>query len=122
MEGQDETWASSGCNATGADTSNIRIPIVANFNGTVPEIGAALDINFGMALWLALAMHTIGVEIYLHLTPREHERLRQVSYEKQLEAGFKNPGSAGLVPQRIGDANPWFPAEKQSTEAYLPVK
>lgn len=33
----------------------------------------------------------------LHLTPRESERLRQVSYQRQLEAGFKNPGHAGLV-------------------------
>jgi hypothetical protein len=33
----------------------------------------------------------------LHLTPRESERLRQVSYDRQVEAGFKNPGHAGLV-------------------------
>ena len=33
----------------------------------------------------------------LHLTPKESERLRQVSYQRQLEAGFKNPGHAGLV-------------------------
>ena len=74
-------------------------------------MGVSLDVNFGMAMWLALALHVIGVEIYLHLTPREHERLRQISYEKQLEAGFKNPGSAGVVAQRFGDANPWSPAE-----------
>lgn len=34
----------------------------------------------------------------LHLTPKESERLRRVSYQRQLEAGFKNPGHAGLVP------------------------
>jgi hypothetical protein len=33
----------------------------------------------------------------LHLTPKESERLRQVSYQRQLEAGFKNSGHAGLV-------------------------
>lgn len=33
----------------------------------------------------------------LHLVPRESERLRQVSYERQVEAGFKNAGDAGLV-------------------------
>lgn len=33
----------------------------------------------------------------LHLTPKESERLRQVSYQRQLEAGFKNAGHAGLV-------------------------
>ena len=36
----------------------------------------------------------------LHLTPKESERLRQVSYQRQLEAGFRNPGHAGLVPLR----------------------
>lgn len=35
--------------------------------------------------------------LQLHLTPRESERLRQVSYERQVEAGFKNAGHAGLV-------------------------
>lgn len=43
----------------------------------------------------------------MRLTPRESERLRQVSYEKQLEKGYKNPGSAGLVVERFGDAEPW---------------
>jgi hypothetical protein len=42
----------------------------------------------------------------LHLTPREAERLRNVSYQRQLEAGMKNPGSAGLV--GLGDCEPWI--------------
>ena len=47
----------------------------------------------------------------LKLTPRETERLRQVSYERQLEAGMKNPGSAGFTAERFGDANPWISRE-----------
>jgi hypothetical protein len=47
----------------------------------------------------------------LRLTPRETQRLRQVSYEKQLEAGMKNPGSAGLTAERFGDADPWISKE-----------
>lgn len=27
--------------------------------------GATLNLNFGMALWLALSLHAIGVEIYV---------------------------------------------------------
>ncbi|KAL1622151.1 hypothetical protein SLS54_005218 [Diplodia seriata] len=79
-------------------------------------VGAALGVGFGMALWLALVLHAVGVEVYLKLTPREHERLRNVSYQRQLEAGMKNPGSAGLTAERLGDAEPWVPkcvAEKQ---------
>ncbi|KAI9824885.1 MAG: hypothetical protein M1832_001490 [Thelocarpon impressellum] len=95
------------CIPSNVDPTNVQVPVVADFGGNKAEIGASLAVPFGMALWLALAMHAIGVEVYLRLTPREHDRLRQISYEKQLEAGMKNPGSEGLVVQRIGDANPW---------------
>ncbi|KAL8721906.1 MAG: hypothetical protein Q9225_001502 [Loekoesia sp. 1 TL-2023] len=54
-------------------------------------------------------IHIIGVKIYLAMTPRESERLRRVSYEKQLEAGFASPGSAGLTSDRWGDADKWTP-------------
>lgn len=96
---------------------NVQVPVVADFGGNQAELGASLRLPFGMALWLALAMHAIGVEIYLRLTPREHERLRQVSYEKQLEAGMKDPGSAGLVVQKVGDANPWVAKGEREFDA-----
>jgi hypothetical protein len=48
----------------------------------------------------------------LHLTPREAQRLRQVSYQRQLEAGMRNPGSAGLTTDRLGDTDKWVPSEK----------
>jgi hypothetical protein len=54
----------------------------------------------------------LGCEIYLWLTPAESARLRQVSYERQLEAGYKNPGSAGLVVQKYGDAAPYVPVSR----------
>ena len=73
------------------------------------QVGAALDMSFGMAMWLSIIMHLVGVEIYLNLTPRESNRLRQVSYERQLEKGLNNPGSAGLTSDRWGDADPWVP-------------
>jgi hypothetical protein len=87
--------------------------VQANMNGEDPnQIGVALGMSFGMACWLALAIHAIGVEVYLQLTPRETERLRKVSYQRQLEAGMKNPGSAGLVVQKFGDAEPWVYREE----------
>lgn len=51
-------------------------------------------------LWICIAVHIIGVETYLALTPRESEKLRRINYEKHLEAGFANPGSAGLTSDR----------------------
>ena len=73
------------------------------------EAGVALELSFGMAIWLALFLHAIAIEIYLRLTPAEFERLRKVSYERQMERGFKHPGSAGLTVDRLGDAEPWIP-------------
>lgn len=75
-----------------------------------PEgVGAGLNLTFGMALWLAIFLHAFLVELYLSLTPAEAQRLRVVSYKRQREAGFKNPGSAGFTVERWGDAPRWNP-------------
>jgi hypothetical protein len=89
------------------------IAVAANFGSDRREqLQASLELNFGMAAWLSVFLHTIGVEIYLNLTPAEGECLRRISYAKQLEAGMKNPGSAGLTVDRWGDADEWImPAE-----------
>ena len=85
-------------------------PVRASLNaGSAANAAAALDITFGMALWLALLIHALGIEVYLHLTPAEFERLRNISYQRQLEAGFTNPGRAGLTADRLGDSEKWVP-------------
>ncbi|KAJ4355015.1 hypothetical protein N0V95_003286 [Ascochyta clinopodiicola] len=94
--------------ASYADGSNLAqvSAVLADMNGiSSVNAGAALNVNFGMALWLAFSIHAIGIE--LHLTPKEAERLRQVSYTRQLEAGLNNPGSAGLTADLLGDAEKW---------------
>ncbi|KLU85797.1 hypothetical protein MAPG_04817 [Magnaporthiopsis poae ATCC 64411] len=81
--------------------------------GRTESVGAAIDLNFGAAMWLALALHAAGIEIYvsaccgsaacqlcdhlddadilqLRLTPVEADRLRQRSYQRQLESGTVN--------------------------------
>lgn len=84
------------------------VPVKASFPSTdVAQIRSGLTLTFGMAGWLALFIHAAGVEIYLRLTPREHERLRKVSHQRQMEAGLNKPGSAGLTVDRWGDADPW---------------
>ncbi|KIX08622.1 uncharacterized protein Z518_03278 [Rhinocladiella mackenziei CBS 650.93] len=94
---------------TGPNAS-VPVAVKANINGMGPEsTTASFHLTFGMALWLSLAIHAIGVEVYLQLTPAETERLRLVSYEKQVEAGFKRPGRAGLTVDRFGDAPAWKP-------------
>jgi len=93
--------------ATGDATTKVAVP--AKFGGEIENIAAALTESAGMALWLALVLHLVGVEIYLALTPKENERLRNVSYVRQMEAGYKNPGRAGLTADRLGDAEIWIP-------------
>lgn len=93
-------------NSTAAD--HIIVAVHADFTASTPDqIGASMRLSFGMALWLSIFLHTVGVEIYLALTPRESQRLREVSYQRQLEKGLKYPGSAGLTVQKFGDANEW---------------
>jgi hypothetical protein len=86
---------------------NVLQVVHVKFGDRREEIGASLRVGFGMALWLSIFLHGVGVEIYLSLTPREAQRLRSVSYERQMEAGMDNPGSAGLVIEKFGDSEEW---------------
>lgn len=44
--------------------------VKANFDGdTAIETGVALGVSFAMAGWLALAMHAIGIEVYVSHRP-----------------------------------------------------
>jgi hypothetical protein len=56
-----------GCAAYANGTNTYEVAIVkGNLNGdTGVNAGAALNISFGLALWLALAIHAVGVEIYV---------------------------------------------------------
>ena len=68
--------------------ASMRVTVRANpYSGQPEGLTATMNILFGMALWLALAVHAAGVELYLWLTPRESERLRIVSQERRAEAG-----------------------------------
>jgi Predicted membrane protein (DUF2306) len=90
-------------------TVDLPVAVQADFHGNLEQVGASLGLGFGMALWMAILLHLVGVEIYLNLTPSENKKLRTTSYERQLEAGFAHPGSAGITADRWGDAPAWQP-------------
>ncbi|KAI4191153.1 MAG: hypothetical protein L6R41_000290 [Letrouitia leprolyta] len=96
------------CGEPGSNADTLVI-VQAKFGDQKEQIESALRLTFAMAFWVALFLHGVGVEIYLNLTPREANRLRQVSYEKQMEKGLSHPGSAGLTSDRWGDSEPWQP-------------
>ncbi|KAI0475323.1 hypothetical protein GGR56DRAFT_694969 [Xylariaceae sp. FL0804] len=111
LGGQNATLAAyPGCAPlyTGEDPHQ-QVIVDANFNGTLMEVVAALNLVFGMAGWIAIFLHAVGIEIYIRLTPAEHERLRKISYQRQLAAGMRHPGRAGLTVDRLGDAEKWAP-------------
>jgi hypothetical protein len=96
--------------------------VAASFGvGDTANTGAALNVVFGMALWVSLALHAFGVEVYLHLTPKEAQRLRHISYQRQMEAGFHNPGSAGLTADCLGDAEKWVPEAPKKDSTSTPT-
>jgi uncharacterized membrane protein len=90
-------------------TTDGKIAVKGHMTAGFAQTTSALQLSFATAGAFALILHAAGVEIYLRLTPREAERLRMVSYQRQMERGYKNPGSAGLVVEKIGDADPWVP-------------
>ncbi|KAK5704875.1 hypothetical protein LTR97_001986 [Elasticomyces elasticus] len=100
-----------------------RVIVNADFASEDPiALSASLAIPFGTAGWLALILHTIAIELYLRLTPVESDRLRRVSYERQLERGFKRPGYSGLVAERLGDAAPYvytIPVKEQQAYPHV---
>ncbi|KAL8812880.1 MAG: hypothetical protein Q9200_000702 [Gallowayella weberi] len=97
-------------------TTDGNVAVRAKFGEVGAEIGASLGFSFGTAGWLALFLHAVGVEMYLALTPHESNRLRTVSYHRQLEAGYSHPGSSGLPADRFGDAEPWQPPPNEKVE------
>lgn len=48
----------------GSDPSK-QVAVEAKFNGNPVQVAVALGSNFGCAMWLAFAIHAIGVEIYV---------------------------------------------------------
>jgi len=100
-----------------------KVAVQANILSDKTEgTGAAFRLTFGSALWMAILLHLAGVELYLALTPRESHRLRQVAYQKQLEAGMVKPGSSGLVPERFGDADEWIYERVESEQSLVDIE
>jgi len=92
------------------------VAVQAALGGTSgPEmIGSAHRWSFSGTLFWGMWIHAIAVEIYIRLTPGEDNRLREYSYQRQLEAGnTKNPGNAGTTRDRLGDAGN-YPFEPKS--------
>ncbi|KAL6156901.1 hypothetical protein ACJQWK_06740 [Exserohilum turcicum] len=96
------SYPSCAAYANGTDPEAVSAVAAKFAGGNIATIGAALNVVFGMALWVSLALHAVGVEVYLYLTPSETKRLREISYQKQIKAGMRNPDSSDLSAHRLG--------------------
>lgn len=86
----------------------LQVAVEANFNmgpegNETEQLSAALHACFGMAGWLATALHVVGTEVYLKLTPKEGERLRRISYERQVSCSCLLPYCYLTCVQRTGE-------------------
>lgn len=86
------------------------------------QIGAAVQLTFAPTCVLALLIHAVGIEIYLQLTQAEANRLKRVSYEKQLARGWARPGDASwLTKETWGDMDE-FDYGQRKAEAENAIK
>lgn len=72
----------------------------------VEQISAMLQACFPMGAWLAWLLHVVGTEIYLKLTPAEAERLRQISYIRQVSFGSIQADIADIFSSRLDTRTP----------------
>jgi hypothetical protein len=97
------------------DSPNTYVAVLADaYPEPTPEgiprldmITAAVQTTFAMSGFMALAIHAFVVEVYLHLTKAEAERLKRVSYERQMAKRWTVPGKhAGwLTAETLGDCD-----------------
>ncbi|KAH8681384.1 hypothetical protein BX600DRAFT_543963 [Xylariales sp. PMI_506] len=81
-----------------------QVLVKANIGGSNSvETVTAFSIVSGMSLWVALAIHAIGIEIYLHLTSADSGNSRSASYQRQASANIENPSRASLTPDPFRD-------------------
>ncbi|KAK7993222.1 hypothetical protein PG989_006603 [Apiospora arundinis] len=55
----------------------------------------AMNISYGVASWIGLAIHIMAVEVYLNLTSAEAQRLRKMSIKRRIEAGMQTAPTNG---------------------------
>lgn len=86
--------------------------IEGNMTSMRPDhVAANFGITCASSAWLALALHCIVAELYLSSTPAEAERLRRVSFQRQLELMQERPNHV----HHAGEMTCWNPAVEKET-------
>jgi hypothetical protein len=53
------------CTQAGSNLSSVHVPIRAAVDGDKLGLGSSVRVTWGMAMWIAIVIHSLGVEIYV---------------------------------------------------------
>ncbi|CAE6477511.1 hypothetical protein ACGC1H_007639 [Rhizoctonia solani] len=62
-----------------SNPNNVYVAVHASWKEDQLGQGSAIRASYGMALWIAMILHAVGVELYLRLTLSESKKLRELS-------------------------------------------
>ncbi|EUC56580.1 transmembrane protein, putative [Rhizoctonia solani AG-3 Rhs1AP] len=62
-----------------SNPNNVYVAVHASWKEGELGQGSAIRASYGMALWIAMIMHEVGIEIYLRMTLSESKKLRELS-------------------------------------------
>jgi len=53
------------CTQAGGNLANVHVAVRAAVNGDKLGLGSSVRVTWGMAMWVAIVIHTLGVETYV---------------------------------------------------------
>jgi hypothetical protein len=53
------------CTQAGSNLANVRVAIRAAVDGDDLGLGSSVRVTWGMAMWVAIVIHVLGVELYV---------------------------------------------------------
>ncbi|CEL60101.1 hypothetical protein RSOLAG1IB_09350 [Rhizoctonia solani AG-1 IB] len=65
-----------------SNPNNIYVAVHASWREGQLGRGSAIRASYGMALWIAMILHAVGIELYLRMTIRESKKLRELSEQR----------------------------------------
>ncbi|KIM82605.1 hypothetical protein PILCRDRAFT_820479 [Piloderma croceum F 1598] len=78
------------CAQAGVDLSKVFVAVHAATKGNGLEYGSAVRLTFGLALWVSILIHIIGVEIYIRKTESSNQHRRGFVLERNDDDTIKS--------------------------------
>jgi len=95
IAGEDRRQAYPSCGPGGNGYAAVLAKI---YSKSPEEASATFQVVFDLSIWLALVVHAVAVEVFLHYTPLEAKRLQDISFHRQVKAGLISPSEKQSTP------------------------